>query len=98
MHLCFEHTSDWNVAAVPLAVNVLLHPLPTARRCWRLGPAIRQAVEADARDLKVVILGTGDRQSDVWGKSVSVGVGLGGRRILQKTKSREHKLKIELSQ
>ncbi|MGH8820147.1 MAG: protocatechuate 3,4-dioxygenase, partial [Rhodoferax sp.] len=33
MHLCFEHAPDWSVAAVPLAVNVLLHPLPTAQRC-----------------------------------------------------------------
>ncbi|MDN5842255.1 MAG: protocatechuate 3,4-dioxygenase [Alcaligenaceae bacterium] len=68
MHLCFEHASDWNVAAVPLAVNVLLHPLPTARRCWRLGQAIRQAVEADERDLRVVILGTGGMSHQLQGK------------------------------
>ncbi|TAL76262.1 MAG: protocatechuate 3,4-dioxygenase [Burkholderiaceae bacterium] len=68
MHLCFEHTPDWNVAAVPLAVNVLLHPLPTARRCYRLGQAIRQAVEADKRDLRVVILGTGGMSHQLQGK------------------------------
>lgn len=68
MHLCFEHTPDWNVAAVPLAVNVLLHPLPTARRCYRLGQAIRQAVEADGRDLRVVILGTGGMSHQLQGK------------------------------
>ena len=68
MHLCFEHTPDWNVAAVPLAVNVLLHPLPTARRCWRLGQAIRQAVEADERDLRVVILGTGGMSHQLQGR------------------------------
>lgn len=68
MHLCFEHTPDWNVAAVPLAVNVLLHPLPTARRCYRLGQAIRQAVETDGRDLRVVILGTGGMSHQLQGK------------------------------
>lgn len=68
MHLCFEHTPDWSVAAVPLAVNVLLHPLPTARRCYRLGQAIRQAVEADKRDLRVVILGTGGMSHQLQGR------------------------------
>lgn len=68
MHLCFEHKPDWNVAAVPLAVNVLLHPLPTARRCYRLGQAIRQAVESDERDLRVVILGTGGMSHQLQGK------------------------------
>jgi len=68
MHLCFDHRPDWNVAAVPLAVNVLLHPLPTARRCYRLGQAIRQAVESDERDLRVVILGTGGMSHQLQGK------------------------------
>ena len=37
MHLCFEPSDHWPLAAVPVAVNVLQHPLPTARRCLRLG-------------------------------------------------------------
>ncbi len=68
MHLCFDHAPDWSVAAVPLAVNVLLHPLPTAQRCFRLGQAIRRAVEADPRDLRVVILGTGGMSHQLQGK------------------------------
>lgn len=68
MHLCFDHTPDWTVAAVPLAVNVLLHPLPTARRCLKLGQAIRQAVESDPRDLRVVILGTGGMSHQLQGR------------------------------
>jgi protocatechuate 4,5-dioxygenase beta chain len=60
MHLCFGHTADsWPVASVPIAVNVLQHPLPTARRCYRLGQAIRRAVESYPRDLRVAIIGTG---------------------------------------
>ncbi len=59
MHLCFPHDPDWPVACVPVAVNVIQHPIPTARRCYRLGTAIRAAVEACDRDLKVVIFGTG---------------------------------------
>ena len=41
-----------------MAVNVIQHPLPTAL-CWKLGQAIRRAVESCPDDLKVVILGTG---------------------------------------
>ena len=67
MHLCFDHTPGWNVAAVPLAVNVLQHPLPTARRCYRLGQAIRRAVESYPADLRVVVLGTGGMSPQLTG-------------------------------
>jgi protocatechuate 4,5-dioxygenase beta chain len=60
MHLCFDPSSEgWPVASVPVQVNVLQHPLPTARRCYRLGQAIRRAVESYPRDIKVAIIGTG---------------------------------------
>jgi aromatic ring-opening dioxygenase catalytic subunit (LigB family) len=59
MHMCFPHDPDWPVACVPVAVNVIQHPLPTALRCYKLGQALRRAVEACERDLRVVIFGTG---------------------------------------
>jgi protocatechuate 4,5-dioxygenase, beta chain len=74
MNLCFPHTVDkdgkagWPVKTVPLEVNVIQHPLPTARRCYRLGQAIRKAVESYAADLKVVILGTGGMSHQLQGK------------------------------
>ena len=49
----------WRVPVVPLAVNVIQHPLPTARRCFRLGQSIARAVEAYPEPLDVVVLGTG---------------------------------------
>ena len=68
MHLCFEHTdTGWPVPTIPLEVNVLQHPLPTARRCWRLGQAIRRAVESYERDIKVAILGTGGMSHQLTG-------------------------------
>lgn len=67
MHLCFDHDPDWTVAAVPFAVNVIQHPLPTARRCYRLGQAIRCAVDSYERDLRVVILGTGGMSHQLHG-------------------------------
>jgi protocatechuate 4,5-dioxygenase beta chain len=67
MHLCFDYGGDWPVASVPLAVNVLQHPLPTARRCYRLGQAIRRAVEAYEKDLRVVVIGTGGMSHQLTG-------------------------------
>lgn len=59
MHLCFDHDGGWPVKTVPVAINVIQHPLPTARRCWKLGEAIRRAVESFPGDDRVVVLGTG---------------------------------------
>jgi len=59
MHLCWDHDDGWPVKVVPVAVNVIQHPLPTAARCWKLGQAIRRAAESYGKDKKVVILGTG---------------------------------------
>lgn len=69
MHLCFDPADSWPVASVPIAVNVLQHPLPTARRCYRLGQAIRRAVDSYERDIKVAIIGTGGMSHQLTGSS-----------------------------
>lgn len=69
MHLCFEHGEGWPVASVPIAVNVLQHPLPTARRCYKLGQGIRRAVESFERDIRVAIVGTGGMSHQLTGKN-----------------------------
>jgi protocatechuate 4,5-dioxygenase, beta chain len=69
MNLCFEHREGgWPVAAVPLQVNVIQHPLPTGQRCFKLGRALRRAVESYEQDLKVVVMGTGGMSHQLQGK------------------------------
>jgi protocatechuate 4,5-dioxygenase beta chain len=69
MNLCFEHGAQgWPVAAVPLQVNVIQHPLPTGRRCFKLGQAIRKAVSSYPGNLKVVVMGTGGMSHQLQGK------------------------------
>jgi len=69
MNLCFPHTdAGWPVRTVPLQVNVIQHPLPTARRCYRLGQALRNAVLSYERNLNVVVLGTGGMSHQLQGK------------------------------
>jgi len=69
MNLCFPHTAaGWPVRTIPLQVNVIQHPLPTARRCYRLGQALRRAVESYPSNAKAVILGTGGMSHQLQGK------------------------------
>jgi protocatechuate 4,5-dioxygenase beta chain len=69
MNLCFEHgPQGWPVACVPLQVNVIQHPLPTGRRCYSLGKAIRRAAESYPRNLNIVIMGTGGMSHQLQGK------------------------------
>ena len=69
MNLCFPHTaSGWPLRAIPLQVNVIQHPLPTARRCYRLGQALRAAVESFPKDSKIVVMGTGGMSHQLQGK------------------------------
>ena len=49
----------WPAALVPFAINVLQHPVPTPTRCYKLGKAVRRAIESYPEDLKVVVAGTG---------------------------------------
>ena len=52
-------SQDWPVQVVPVCINTVQFPVPSARRCWKLGKAIGQAVRAWDSDKRVLILGTG---------------------------------------
>jgi gallate dioxygenase len=58
----------WPAAVIPLAVGVLQFPIPTARRCYRLGQALRRAIESYPEDLSVVVVGTGGLSHQVHGE------------------------------
>lgn len=66
--LLWPHEPDWPGAVVPLAVNVLQYPLPTPRRCYALGNALRRAIESYPKDLNVVIVGTGGLSHQIHGE------------------------------
>jgi protocatechuate 4,5-dioxygenase, beta chain len=58
----------WPVTTIPLAVNTVQHPVPTAKRCYRLGHALRRAVDSYPDDLKVVVFGTGGLSHQLQGE------------------------------
>jgi gallate dioxygenase len=62
-----EH-GPWPMPVVPLAVGVLQYPVPSARRCFRLGRALRHAIESFPEPLNVVVVGTGGLSHQVHGE------------------------------
>jgi protocatechuate 4,5-dioxygenase beta chain len=51
--------AHWPVRTIPVAINSVQHPLPTAARCSKLGQAIGRAISSYPEDLKVVIIASG---------------------------------------
>lgn len=59
---------DWPTRLIPLQVGVLQFPMPSARRCWKLGQALRRAIESYPEDLKVALVATGGLSHQVHGE------------------------------
>lgn len=49
----------WPVRVIPVCINTVQDPLPSAKRCWKLGEAIGRAVAQWDTDDRVLVLGTG---------------------------------------
>jgi gallate dioxygenase len=74
-HGCFSPLSmlkdanaDWPWSIVPLQVGVLQFPIPTARRCYRLGQALGRAIRGFPDDIKVALVATGGLSHQVHGE------------------------------
>jgi protocatechuate 4,5-dioxygenase beta chain len=72
MALMWRHLPEWPVKGIPLAVNTVQHPLPSAKRCLALGHALRKAVESYPEDKKVVIFGTGGMSHQLQGERAGI--------------------------
>jgi gallate dioxygenase len=68
MSVMCPHQPDWPAKIVPLQVGVLLFPIPSAKRCFKLGQALRRAIESFPEDLKVVLVATGGLSHQVHGE------------------------------
>ena len=68
LSLLWPHEPDWPGAVVPLQVGVLEFPIPSARRCFKLGRSLRKAIESYPEDLKVAIVATGGLSHQVHGE------------------------------
>ena len=67
---------QWPVRTVPVCINTVQFPLPSAARCYRLGEAIGRAIEAWPSDAKVLVLGTGGLSHQLDGERAGTSTGL----------------------
>ncbi len=68
--MCGQPPADdfrWPFQVIPFPVNVVQYPVPSGRRCFNLGKAIRKAVESYDEDLNVQIWGTGGMSHQLQG-------------------------------
>lgn len=58
----------WPVRTIPITINSVQHPLPSAKRCWKLGRAIGRALDSWPASDRIVVLGTGGLSHQLDGK------------------------------
>lgn len=63
-----DRGKTWSGAVIPFQVGVLQFPIPTARRCYRLGKALKKAIESYPEDISVAIVATGGLSHQVHGE------------------------------
>lgn len=59
MALLWPGAASWPVRTVPVCINTVQFPLPTAARCYRLGEALGRAIASWDDDARVLMVGTG---------------------------------------
>ena len=59
LELLWPNHKSCPLRTVPVCVNTVQFPLPTAARCFKFGQAIGRAIESWDSDARVVVIGTG---------------------------------------
>ena len=67
LSLLFGQPDKWPCKVIPFAVNVVQYPVPSGKRCFELGRAIRKAIESYDEPLNVQIWGTGGMSHQLQG-------------------------------
>jgi aromatic ring-opening dioxygenase catalytic subunit (LigB family) len=66
-------TPQMKIPVLPIFVNALAPPLPTARRCFALGEAVRAAIESWPQKLRVAVIGSGSFSLEIGGPKIPPG-------------------------
>ncbi len=68
LSIMYDQPETWPCEVIPLCVNVIQYPQPTAKRCHDLGKALRRAIDSFDRDISVAVLGTGGMSHQLQGE------------------------------
>jgi aromatic ring-opening dioxygenase catalytic subunit (LigB family) len=66
-------TPHMKIPVLPIFINCLAPPLPTARRCYALGDAVRAAIEDWPQPLRVAVIGSGSFSLEIGGPKIPPG-------------------------
>jgi protocatechuate 4,5-dioxygenase beta chain len=72
LSILFGQPDAWPCQVIPLMVNVIQYPQPSAQRCLALGRALRSAIASYPEDLKVAVFGTGGLCHQLQGERAGV--------------------------
>jgi hypothetical protein len=78
----------WPIRMLPIAVNMLMHPLPSPNRLRQLGAALRHAILAADAEARVVVIGTGGMSHQIHGTRFGMTNERFDRRFLDDIESR----------
>ena len=67
LSLLYGQPDSWPCLVIPFAVNVVVYPPPSGRRCFQLGKSIRKAIDTFGEDLNVQVWGTGGMSHQLQG-------------------------------
>lgn len=59
--------TPWDIPIVPIAINMVRHPIPTSQRLHAFGKAIRTAVESFPDDHRTLVVATGGMSHQISG-------------------------------
>lgn len=57
----------WPAPILPIAANMVRQPLPSSMRLWKLGKALRSAIQSFPEDQRVVVISTGGMSHQISG-------------------------------
>ena len=66
-------TPAMRIPVIPIFVSGHIPPLPSARRCYELGVAVKRAIESWPEKLRVVVIGSGSFSLEVFGPRIAPG-------------------------
>ncbi len=78
----------WPIRMLPIAVNMLMHPLPSPNRLRQLGAALREAILAHETEARVLVVGTGGMSHQIHGTRFGMTNERFDRRFLDDIESR----------
>jgi protocatechuate 4,5-dioxygenase beta chain len=63
-------TPHMRIPVVPIFINTLAPPLPSSRRCYAFGEAVRAAIESWPQKLRVGVIGSGSFSLEIGGPKI----------------------------